>query len=95
MRQIRVHAELLGHPLAGDQQYGVSAQPTGTRSCERLLLHAHSLRVSHPTRDELVRFTAPPPASFAAAAAALGVPSEALAALQSEAGADWVGESEP
>lgn len=94
MHQIRVHAELLGFPLAGDTQYGVERQPTGEHACARLLLHAHSLRVMHPSRGEAVRFLAPPPKEFAESARALGVPVDALEQLQSEAGAVWLGEEE-
>ena len=79
MHQIRVHAEALGHPLAGDNQYGLEEQPTEPR-CSRLLLHALSLRITHPATGEMVEFTAPPPAEFLREAAALGVPEDALAA---------------
>ena len=96
MHQIRVHAEMVGHPLAGDLQYGLQRQPTGGASCDRLLLHASSLTIAHPTRRELIKFTAPPPEQFTSAAAGLGVPVEgsALAALAAEeGGAEWTGEA--
>ena len=54
-----------------------------------VLLHALSLQIMHPTRGQPVRFAAPPPEEFVAAAAALGVPSDALSRLHSEAGATW------
>lgn len=72
MHQIRIHAELAGHPLAGDTQYGLKLQPTDPR-CQRLLLHAHSLRISHPTRQQLVTFTAAPPAEYGREAEVLGL----------------------
>ena len=88
MHQIRVHAEHAGHPLAGDTQYGVALQPKEPK-CTRLLLHAHSLRVQHPTRpDSFIRFTAPPPDSFAETAELLGV-GETVRELQSGGGAEW------
>ena len=92
MHQIRVHAELLGHPLAGDTQYGRDYEPPAgsPSSPSRLLLHAHSLQITHPSKSQLVRFTAPPPQEYVDEAAALGVPSEALDALRSEGGAKWL-----
>ena len=89
MHQIRVHAEHLGFPLAGDGQYGLERQPRGDDAVARLLLHAYSLRVAHPTDGRLVTFNAPPPEAFATEAAALGVPEAALARLQGEASAVW------
>ena len=76
MHQIRVHAERRGHPLAGDPQYGggfPELQPTPP--CERLLLHAHSLTIAHPARDDgaLLRLTAPPPPLFLDEAERLGL----------------------
>lgn len=62
MHQIRVHAELSGCPLAGDSQYGLQLQPTPP--CARLLLHAHSLELMHPTAYRRVRFVAAPPLDF-------------------------------
>ncbi|KAJ1461839.1 pseudouridine synthase, partial [Pelagophyceae sp. CCMP2097] len=67
LHQIRVHAAALGHPVAGDAQYGAAAQPG------RLLLHALSLTVAHPARGGRVRFTALPPQDFLRGTAALGV----------------------
>ena len=55
----------------------------------RLLLHAHSLQVTHPTRFEPVTFLAPPPACFTDDACALGVPRDALERLHDEAGVRW------
>ncbi len=37
--QLRVHAELLGHPILGDRLYG------DARAAPRLMLHAHRLRL--------------------------------------------------
>ena len=94
MHQIRVHAEHVGHPLAGDTQYGLAAQPT-LPSCNRLLLHAHSLRVLHPTQHKLVTFTAPPPIAFVEEAVALGISVADMSALVGAAKADSVAWEEP
>lgn len=57
--QIRVHMQDLGHPVAGDRQYGAKTDPLG-----RLGLHAHELRFIDPrSRKELV-LNAPMPAGF-------------------------------
>ena len=58
----------------------------------RLLLHAHSLEITHPSSEQTVRFAAPPPEAFAAEAARLGVPAEALERLRGEASVRWGGE---
>jgi tRNA pseudouridine32 synthase/23S rRNA pseudouridine746 synthase len=44
--QLRVHMLWLGHPILGDKFYG-SAQ--GKAATSRLLLHAGSLKLKHPT----------------------------------------------
>jgi RluA family pseudouridine synthase len=65
--QLRVHFYHLGHPIVGDHWYGEfevqSAFP-------RLMLHARSIALALPDGSQ-VHITAPPPASFAAALAAL------------------------
>jgi 23S rRNA pseudouridine1911/1915/1917 synthase len=58
--QIRVHLAALGHPIAGDADYG------GRRPGDppRPMLHAWRLRLRHPgTRTEM-SFEVPPPADF-------------------------------
>lgn len=54
--QIRVQLAHYGHPLVGDLRYGA------TRSFTRhaLALHARCLQVTHPTRPEVLTFTAEP-----------------------------------
>jgi len=65
--QLRVHFYRLGHPIAGDLWYGeVELQ----RVCPRLMLHARSVALALPDGSP-AHITAPPPASFAAALAAL------------------------
>ncbi|OLC16310.1 MAG: RluA family pseudouridine synthase [Chloroflexi bacterium] len=60
--QIRVHLAALGHPLAGDAEYG------GRRPGEpdRPMLHAWRLRLRHPRTHVEMSFEVAPPADFAA-----------------------------
>ncbi|TMC35932.1 MAG: RluA family pseudouridine synthase [Chloroflexi bacterium] len=57
--QIRVHLATLGHPVAGDTEYG-------GRDLEaaRPMLHAWRLRLRHPRTGVEMKFEAPPPADF-------------------------------
>jgi len=59
--QIRVHAKHLGHPVVGDKEYGY-------KNCKfnlnGQLLHAKELVLTHPTTNEIMRFTAPLPDYF-------------------------------
>jgi 23S rRNA pseudouridine1911/1915/1917 synthase len=59
--QIRVHLTALGHPIAGDAEYG------GRRAGEpgRPMLHAVRLRLRHPRTGAAMEFEAPPPRDFA------------------------------
>lgn len=59
--QIRVHMQHIGHPLVGDPIYG--AKHSAIRA-DRLMLHAHTLRVRHPSTGEEMTFTSEPPADF-------------------------------
>ena len=61
--QIRVHMQHIGHPLVGDPIYG--AKHPAIRS-DRLMLHAHTLRVRHPSTGEEMTFPSEPPADFLA-----------------------------
>lgn len=65
--QIRVHAASLHHPIVGDVTYGGSTKLYG----EGQLLHACELTLFHPHTGEMMRFTAPIPAAFKKALAAL------------------------
>jgi 23S rRNA pseudouridine1911/1915/1917 synthase len=58
--QIRVHLTALGHPIAGDSEYG------GRRpgEPERPMLHAWRLRLEHPRTKAEMSFEVPPPADF-------------------------------
>ena len=57
--QIRVHMKELGHPVAGDKQYGARTNPIG-----RLCLHANELSFTHPATGEPVTFKAKMPRDF-------------------------------
>lgn len=60
MHQIRAHANIIGHPLAGDERYNPRSAPDGLR---RLFLHAHYLALDWPAGRE---FHAPLPEELAA-----------------------------
>ena len=57
--QIRVHLAALGHPVAGDAEYG--GREAGV---VRPMLHAWRLRLRHPRTGEEMKFEAPPPPDF-------------------------------
>jgi 23S rRNA pseudouridine1911/1915/1917 synthase len=57
--QIRVHLAALGHPVAGDEEYGGRED-----GLERPMLHAWRLRLRHPRTNEEMSFEAQPPDDF-------------------------------
>ena len=57
--QIRVHMQLIGHPIVGDDKYGFTKNPLG-----RLGLHASCLTILHPITKELMTFRSSVPACF-------------------------------
>ena len=57
--QVRVHLAALGHPVAGDHEYG-GREP----GAERPMLHAWRLRLRHPRTGAGMRFEAGPPPDF-------------------------------
>ncbi len=61
--QIRAHLASIGHPVAGDAEYG--AAPAGRSG--RFLLHAWMIYFPHPSTGEMLLCTAPPPADIPAA----------------------------
>ena len=61
--QIRVHLAALGHPIAGDAEYGGRRPPADP---QRPMLHAWRLRLRHPTTRAEMSFEVPPPADFEA-----------------------------
>lgn len=67
--QLRVHLAHHGHPIVGDDLYGLTGPWIG-----RQALHAHVLTVRHPRSGAPLRLTAPLPEDMAAAVQALGLP---------------------
>jgi 23S rRNA pseudouridine1911/1915/1917 synthase len=61
--QIRVHLQAIGHPVAGDPEYGTP----GLYGLERQFLHAEHLAFAHPVTGEPVDVHSPLPADLAAA----------------------------
>ena len=57
--QIRVHMKDLGHPVAGDDKYGATANPL-----HRLALHAFRLYFYHPRTGEPMKFETNYPTTF-------------------------------
>jgi 23S rRNA pseudouridine1911/1915/1917 synthase len=57
--QIRVHLAALGHPVAGDEEYGGREE-----GLSRPMLHAWRLRLRHPRTKEEMSFEAAPPEDF-------------------------------
>lgn len=72
--QIRVHAQHLGHPVAGDDKYGDKAanQALKAAGLRRLFLHAASLRFSLSMSPEPYVLSAPLPDELVAVLNALG-----------------------
>ena len=55
--QLRIHCELIGHPIIGDVQ-------RGGREYERLCLHAYRLAFPHPSTNEWTELEIAAPAEF-------------------------------
>ncbi|MFA4944837.1 MAG: RluA family pseudouridine synthase [Lentisphaeria bacterium] len=70
--QIRVHLAHLKHPVLGDGLYGGRKQGLEPMPA-RQMLHSWKLSFPHPRTGATVEATAPPPADFLAALAALGL----------------------
>jgi 23S rRNA pseudouridine1911/1915/1917 synthase len=51
--QIRVHFAAIGHPVAGDPEYGTA----GRHGLKRQFLHASRLSFTHPRTEEQLTFT--------------------------------------
>jgi pseudouridine synthase, RluA family len=51
--QIRVHFAAIGHPIAGDPEYG----SRGRHGLERQFLHASRLEFPHPRTEKAMKFT--------------------------------------
>jgi len=61
--QIRVHLQAIGHPVAGDPEYGTA----GLLGLERQFLHATRLSFEHPVTAARVEAGSPLPADLQAA----------------------------
>ena len=59
--QIRVHMSSIGHPILGDQVYGLAKCPY---KLQGQTLHAKVLGITHPTTGEYMEFDAPLPDYF-------------------------------
>lgn len=59
--QIRVHAQYIGCPIAGDDKYGDKEFNKVMKSygLNRLFLHANTLTFEHPKTNQLISVTAP------------------------------------
>lgn len=58
----------LNHPIMGDTTYG-----NGSEGTERQMLHAYSLKFTHPTKNIEMRVIAPLPEDFKRAARHVGI----------------------
>ena len=61
--QVRVHFAAIGHPVAGDPDYG----ERGRHGLSRQFLHASHLSFTHPTTGESLGFDSPLPPDLVAA----------------------------
>lgn len=59
--QIRIQAQLRGHPLVGERRYVDHDASGAVGPFPRQALHAHSLAFRHPADDRPLRFEAPLP----------------------------------
>ena len=59
--QLRIHMREIGHPILGCDFYAPEA---ALNAAPRLLLHATSLRFSHPVSGEVLTARSPAPAVF-------------------------------
>jgi 23S rRNA pseudouridine955/2504/2580 synthase len=66
--QIRVHAAHLGHPIVGDERYGLAEvnREFKAHGVQRLFLHAEKLSFPHPESGQLVSVTAALPEQLTA-----------------------------
>jgi 23S rRNA pseudouridine1911/1915/1917 synthase len=62
--QIRVHLSYIGHPVAGDRDYGSRGPLEQKSGLERQFLHAHKLTFPHPVSGQEMCFEDPLPADL-------------------------------
>jgi len=63
--QIRVHLQYIGHPILGDDKYGLVDLDKKV-GAKRLMLHAFRLVFKHPVTKEKMQIQAPLPEGFSA-----------------------------
>ena len=61
--QIRVHLQKIGHPILGDDKYGLDAEDKRLK-VKHLFLHAHLAVFQHPKTQEKMRIEADVPKAF-------------------------------
>ena len=61
--QIRVHLQKIGHPILGDDKYGLDAEDKRLK-VKHLFLHAHLVVFQHPKTQEKMRIEADVPKAF-------------------------------
>lgn len=63
MHQIRVHLKHLGHPVLGDQTYKtkISNKISKSLGLSRQFLHAHKIKIKHPSTKKTLEFKSPLP----------------------------------
>lgn len=59
--QIRVHLNYLGHPVVGDNIYGLKEKNNPLVIIGRQALHSHFLQFRHPVNSQILSFTSPLP----------------------------------
>jgi 23S rRNA pseudouridine955/2504/2580 synthase len=64
--QIRVHAASLGHPIVGDERYGLDEvnKVFKNKGYKRMFLHAETLKFKHPVTGVLMSISAPLPSQL-------------------------------
>jgi len=64
--QIRVHAASLGHPIVGDERYGIDDvnKVFKNKGYKRMFLHANTLKFQHPVTGILMNISAPLPSQL-------------------------------
>ena len=69
--QIRVHLAAIGHPVVGDEVYGLG-RPVPGSALDRPFLHAWSLAFVHPATGDRVSWESELPAELQSVLATLG-----------------------
>ena len=67
-----MHLQRIGHPILGDDKYGLEEEDRRLKS-KRLYLHAHLVGFIHPRTGEKMRIESPLPAEFNALLKALKI----------------------